>query len=236
MRDTHRTSSERTEFEVRWSSRFLGWNVLFMFLLFLVYAATAVFASGYFRLLGLALAIVFAVLHCGFEPCSALEAAGSGRSRFNRLMALIGECTLSIHDLSRVELDTHTKLPRFNMPWELGVCMGAREFGDKTQQKKDFLILERSRGDCFASCSDLGGIDPEAHGNSPVSVIQHVRVWLTGHAKNSLAGPEAINSDYKSFQRDLPGILETPRIRRDEMTFVDLRRAVKAWLAARPKA
>lgn len=62
MRDTHRTSSERTEFEVRWSSRFLGWNVLFMFLLFLVYAATAVFASGYFRLLGLALAIVFAVL------------------------------------------------------------------------------------------------------------------------------------------------------------------------------
>ena len=62
MRDTHRTSSERTEFEVRWSSRFLGWNVLFMFLLFPVYAATAVFASGYFRLLGLALAIVFAVL------------------------------------------------------------------------------------------------------------------------------------------------------------------------------
>jgi hypothetical protein len=65
-------------------------------------------------------AIVFAVLHCGFEPRSALEAGGSGQQRFDRLLVLIGACPLAIHDLSRVEL-SGKNLPRFNMPFELGL-------------------------------------------------------------------------------------------------------------------
>jgi hypothetical protein len=178
-------------------------------------------------------AIVFAVAHCGFEPSSALEAAGSGTARLDRLFKLIAECRLSIHDLSRVKLDARTRLPRFNMPWELGVCMGARQFGDRRQKKKDFLILEHSPGDCAISCSDLSGVDPEAHGNNTNRAIQHVRTWLSRHSKHSLAGPEAIKADYESFQSDLPDMLDTLRIKRNEVNFMDLRRSVERWLAER---
>jgi hypothetical protein len=62
MPNTDRRPSERTEFEVRWNLRSFWWNVLFLFLLFLVYTAIAVLASGYFRLLGVAGAIVFGVM------------------------------------------------------------------------------------------------------------------------------------------------------------------------------
>ena len=179
-------------------------------------------------------AIIFAVLHCGFQPRSAQEALGSGRERNRRLMTLIGECRLSIHDLSRTELDSKTKLPRFNMPLELGVCLGAREFGNSKQRKKDFLILERSRGDCISSCSDLNAIDPLHHSNSPERVIEHVRVWLNSHSIEPLAGPKSINRDYISFREDLPNILDLWKLGRLEVTFVDFRRAVEVWLAARP--
>ncbi len=178
-------------------------------------------------------AIVFAVAHCGFEPCSALEAAGSGTARLDRLFQMIAGCRLSIHDLSRVELDTRTRFPRFNMAWELGVCMGARQFGGRSQKRKDFLILERSRGECAISCSDLSGVDPEAHGNKTDRVIQHVRTWLSGHSKHSLAGPKAIKTDYKSFQSDLPDMLDTLRIKQNEVNFMDLRRSVDRWMAER---
>jgi hypothetical protein len=62
MPNTERTSSELTEFEVRWNPRSFWWNVLLLFVLFLVYTATAVLASGSYRLLGVAGAILFGVM------------------------------------------------------------------------------------------------------------------------------------------------------------------------------
>jgi hypothetical protein len=41
---------------------------------------------------------------------------------------MIGECDYGIHDLSRVEVDAGG-IPRFNMPMELGLHLGARLFG-----------------------------------------------------------------------------------------------------------
>ena len=42
--------------------------------------------------------------------------------------SLISASPRSIHDLSRVELGEN-ELPRFNMPFELGMALGAKRFG-----------------------------------------------------------------------------------------------------------
>jgi hypothetical protein len=60
-------SSERSQFEVRWNRRSFGWNVLFLFLVFLGYSAVTVRASGSSRLVGVAGVVVFGgvVLYSG---------------------------------------------------------------------------------------------------------------------------------------------------------------------------
>src|ERR1051326_1964151 len=73
--------------------------------------------------------IVFAVLACGFKPRSALEAGDSGEGRLDKIARLIRESKYGIHDISRVELDRSSRLPRFNMPFELGLDIGCRRFG-----------------------------------------------------------------------------------------------------------
>jgi len=52
-------SSQRPQFEVRWNRRSFGWNVLFLFLVSLVYVAVGVRASGSFRILGVAGVMLF---------------------------------------------------------------------------------------------------------------------------------------------------------------------------------
>ena len=66
-------------------------------------------------------AIVFCILDCGFIPRCALEEADSGTFRLNKIQKIIRRSEYTIHDLSRVELSTDTRLPRFNMPFELGL-------------------------------------------------------------------------------------------------------------------
>lgn len=180
-------------------------------------------------------ALVFAVLHCGFSPTSALEAQGSGKQRFSRIIELIRRSPLAIHDLSRTSLGGERRLPRFNMPLELGIFIGAREFGGDDQRKKDYLVLEKREGDCDHCCSDLGGVDASAHDNQPAKAIEHVRNWLNAHSPGGLSGPEAIATDYRSFRSDLPAMLDEWKLKQDEVTFLDFRKAAAMWLQGRPK-
>jgi len=59
-------------------------------------------------------------MSCGYKPICALDFSDSGLVRFTEIIGMIAACGLSIHDISRVELDRHSGLPRFNMPLELG--------------------------------------------------------------------------------------------------------------------
>ena len=47
----------------------------------------------------------FTILACGHAPRCALDTIGSGAVRFSEIVKLIAACDLSIHDISRVELD-----------------------------------------------------------------------------------------------------------------------------------
>lgn len=58
-----------------------------------------------------------------------MELDDGGQTRIDKLYGLIGECRYGIHDLSRTELDDVNQLPRFNMPLELGLFLGAKRYG-----------------------------------------------------------------------------------------------------------
>lgn len=66
-------------------------------------------------------ALIFTVLDCGFEPRIASERQDSGQIRVSKIKDLIRESCYSIHDISRMEPLKNGDLPRFNMPFELGL-------------------------------------------------------------------------------------------------------------------
>src|SRR5262245_21173689 len=88
-------------------------------------------------------AIVFAVFDCGFRARCSLEIEDSGQIRMEKILNIIAECKLGISDLSRTELDEAHKLPRFNMPLELGLFLGAKRYGRDKQKRKNCLVLDR---------------------------------------------------------------------------------------------
>ena len=60
-------------------------------------------------------------------PKSVLQIPCSQR-RLDRLTELMSTCQYSFHDISRVELeDKRPRVPRFNMPFELGTAVGMAE-------------------------------------------------------------------------------------------------------------
>ena len=73
-------------------------------------------------------ALVFTISACGYRVRCALEDDDSGDIRLDKLVELIRECPRSIHDLSRIE-PGENDLPRFNMPFELGLALGAKNSG-----------------------------------------------------------------------------------------------------------
>jgi hypothetical protein len=120
-------------------------------------------------------ALVFAVIACEFEPRCALEELDSGTVRLEKVVRIIRSCRLAVHDLSRVELSGRRSLPRFNMPFELGLDIGCRRFGPRQFGKERILILDSKRHRYQAFISDISGQDIHTHNNVPDNLIRHVR-------------------------------------------------------------
>ncbi len=110
-------------------------------------------------------AITFTVYHCGFVAKCALSEDDSSQLRLKKILRLIEDCKYGIHDISRTELDLVNKLPRFNMPFEMGLFFACKEFGNKTHKNKVALVLDHSAYRYQKFISDLNGVDPKAHAN-----------------------------------------------------------------------
>jgi hypothetical protein len=176
-------------------------------------------------------AIVFTIFDCGFRPRCALEIEDGGQVRMERIFDLIGDSRLAVNDLSRVDLDAATKLPRFNIPLELGVFLGARRFGRGRQQEKRCLILDRERYRYRAFISDLAGQDLREHGDDPLQVIKIVRNWLRGQAQGSwMPCGRAIVEHYKAFRAQLPELCHEARLDEDDLIWVEYTELVWNWL------
>lgn len=123
-------------------------------------------------------AITFAIYYAGFAPRSALEETDTAVERLSKIVKVIRECRLGVHDISRVEVAPAAGLPRFNMPFELGIFYGAVAFGGKQDRNKSFLVLDSEKYRYQKTMSDIAGKDPSSHENDPKKAIGCIRRFL----------------------------------------------------------
>lgn len=176
-------------------------------------------------------AAVFAVYRCGFFPRSALEKDNGILIRLENIISIIKDCRYGIHDLSRTELGS-TGLPRFNMPFELGIFVGAHRFGNQGQRYKTAVILDNKPYQYLQSISDLNGVDAKAHYNDPTNILKHIRNWLSTEAREaSIPTTRTLLNHYKAFEALLPFLEVTLNLEEEDMTFNDLCMMIETYIA-----
>ena len=184
-------------------------------------------------------AIVFTILSSGYFPRCALDATDGAEIRISKIAEMIGECDWGIHDLSRIEVDA-AGVPRFNMPMELGIHLGARLLGAARHKRKRALILEAKPHRYDAALSDISGQDIEVHANNPAEAIRCVRNWLSEHRtpkEPPLPGATALLGDYRLFRKEARIILREQRLDPlDRLSHNDFLFVVRYWMTKRAQA
>lgn len=117
--------------------------------------------------------------------------------RAEKIVKLIQKSAYGIHDLSRVDLSKDKRLPRFNMPFELGMYyMHAQE----SSNRKPFLVLDGKNGNYNADLSDLNGSDILAYEHQEDKFVKIIRDFFIGcfSYKNVLSATRIL-AQYKTL-------------------------------------
>lgn len=177
-------------------------------------------------------AIVFAVVRCGFQPRCALEVNDAAQVRVDKIARIIEDCPIGVHDISRTELDAAHGLPRFNMPFELGLYLGARYYGGRAHKAKVCVILDREPYRYQKFLSDIAGQDISAHGDDQGQAIKAVRDFLNG-----LSGPRPLPSgdvlwaEYQRFLVALPAICARLEVTEGDLQYQNFLYIVTDWVS-----
>lgn len=178
-------------------------------------------------------AIVFTVTRSGFRARCALETDNAADNRLAKICDIIAECQFGIHDISRTEPDGAPPLPRFNMPLELGLFLGAKRFGGRSQAGKCCIVFDRERYRFQRFISDIAGQDIHSHGGDSQTLIRELATWLRDQSRDpKVPGGRAIAEEYAAFDAELPKICAARRLDIDELTFGDFTALVGAYLTA----
>jgi hypothetical protein len=112
-----------------------------------------------------------------------LELPGA-RRRLDRIAELVERCQYSFHDLSRVQTSgPGPRLPRFNMPFELGIAVEQSRRSGGTHQ---WVVFEEQPHRLQRTLSDLNGTDPYIHLGDPDRVLIELSNALVRLAEPSL--------------------------------------------------
>lgn len=181
-------------------------------------------------------ALVFTVHDCGLVARCAREIDDSGQVRFEKICVLMSESQFGIHDLSRTGLDSRFRLPRFNMPLELGLFLGAQRFGEGKQKGKRCLILDREENRYQKFCSDISGQDIRPHHNRLEDLVKSVRNWLSNQLLRrgiQVPGGAVLFERYRSFCRALPAMCADPDVQLvpKELLYTEYVTLVAGWLS-----
>lgn len=179
-------------------------------------------------------ALVFAVFACGFRARTALELDDAAETRIEKLYRIVEQCRYGIHDLSRTELSPATGLPRFNMPFELGVFLGAKRYGDEAQRVKRCLVLDREPHRYERFISDLKGVDVHSHEANAGKAVVQVRDWLANVSRRKIRGTLVISNAYERFAAGLSAYAEELGFDPDDIPYVDYEGMVTSWLLEAP--
>ena len=181
-------------------------------------------------------AVVFTVFDCGYIPRCSLELEDGGAIRVTNIQAIIGQCGKGIHDISRTTLDSKNKLPRFNMPFELGLFLGAKWLGQGRQKEKICVILDVDRYRYQKFLSDVSGQDIRAHDNDLKKLIRAVRDWLRSSSPGiHIPDGAVIHRRYEKFLADLPLLCKKLGLKKDKLIYLEYCDLVRQWLEAFPR-
>lgn len=176
-------------------------------------------------------AIVFTIHDCGFIARCALEEEDASQVRIDKIYTIIADCRYGIHDISRIELDENSGFPRFNMPLELGIFLGAKEFGIGDQKKKKCLVLDKEPYRYQQFISDIAGQDIQAHKNDAEIIVKVVRDWLrTASGRQTIPSGSIVWRRYQTFLRKLPQTAVELRLDAEDLIFNDYAAVIAKWL------
>ena len=179
-------------------------------------------------------ALIFAVIDCGFAPRCALEYTGSEMNRLHKISRIIAGCRCGIHDISRTELDRTHNLPRFNMPFELGIFFGAKLCSDSPRQKqKRCLVMDADAHRYQKFLSDLAGHDIAPHGGSIETLIKLVRNWLSEISQQRIPGDRDIHKRYNAFCIDRENALASYSMS-DSPSYAESVLDMDKWIKSNP--
>jgi hypothetical protein len=85
------------------------------------------------------------------------------------------------------------------MPFELGIDVGCRLFGNGRWSGKRCLVLEAERYRYQAAISDISNSDIAVHKNSPQVVVTEVRNWLNGQLSRNTPSPSMVWGAFLDF-------------------------------------
>jgi hypothetical protein len=176
-------------------------------------------------------AIVFTAVRSGFTPRCALETDDGSDIRFHKICAIIADCRLGIHDISKTDLDKDSGMPRFNMPLELGLFLASKRFGTGPQKRKKCIIFDSAPYRYQKFISDIAGQDIHSHGNKPELLVEKLAGWFRDESPGQFVpGGKSILKDFQEFNSALPDLCAARLLDPSEMTFQDYHVAAARWI------
>ncbi len=145
--------------------------------------------------------LLFSVIRCGLNPRIARERLESGEPRISKLVELIQETRWGIHDLSRIKARKKGEFYRMNMPFELGVDLGAKLFSKACANKK-ILIVAQEPFLHQIGLSDLSNSDIRVHKSDAETLAKEVRNWFRESGVKSVPPGSVVWADFNAFMSD----------------------------------
>lgn len=128
--------------------------------------------------------ILFTVVSLNYEPRLSTERDNAKENRLDKIVKLIEESNISIHDLSKIKASKKDEFFRMNMPFELGLDFGCSSFSSEScHNKKKIMILGGEKYEYMKALSDISGIDIQYHNNDKNKIIESIRNWFVNNEK-----------------------------------------------------
>ena len=148
--------------------------------------------------------LIFTIKKIGFIPRISLERNDSGEVRLHKIKELIESSKFGIHDLSRSKSKYENEYFRLNMPFELGLDLGCRDYhSNPIYKNKKILILEEEKYSTQKALSDLSFADCKCHKGDAEELVYEVRTWFIENGVSITKSASALWDEYNYFYAKL---------------------------------